>query len=523
MKNFLPSLAKLKQASKKPLAASLFIGLSIIFLSCKKDNGVPDFSTGINDFIRGLAYDPDALMNVQDIGLSDGSKSTLKQTTQNSYYQNGENEYVTCINKSYNLQQNAEQVAILRPTNGIIWPGALVKINTGLLDGMPEPVTLKPAHVTLSIDLPGMGNNGVLKINDPSNANVQSEIDKALDWWNNNKYVEGYRNATNSSFRSEMGYSSEQMAIGVGLNVKWASGDVSAKFNLNSDASESTYMTVFKQVFYTVTCNTPENPASVFDPSVAVARIESAFDAANVPGYVHSVSYGRIIMVKITTSSSSSKFDIEAAVNYASTVEVAATANTAHEKVLKNSKIEIITIGGDAGEALGITNVTANKDDNANNSGIIHKAIKNSAYYNKNNPGVPVAYTVKYLKDNKVAKMGYTTDYTAKECMVSKRFKIKIINNMPAWWVRGWIRYNCPKGVHHNPGIKYGNNNFITYGQNVIFDVPAGATHFECDFWVVNGTNVYTKSSIKPQNLCLSIEGDSQANFKAVEKNDCGL
>ncbi len=521
MKNFLPSLAKLKQASKKPLAASLFIGLSIIFLSCKKDNGVPDFSTGINDFIRGLAYDPDALMNVQEIGLSDGSKSTLKQTTQNSYYQNGENEYVTCINKSYNLQQNAEQVAILRPTNGIIWPGALVKINTGLLDGMPEPITLKPAPVTLSIDLPGMGDNGVLKIKDPSNANVQSEIDNALNWWNNNKYVEGYRNATNSSLRTTMGYSSEQLAIGVGLNVKWASGDVSAKFNFNSSNESYTYMSVFKQVFYTVTCNTPENPASVFDPSVALASAKSSFDAANVPGYVHSVSYGRIIMVKITTNSKQADSKIEAAVNYANTAD--ATFNLAHEQVLKNSTIEIITIGGDAGAALGITYVTANQNESANNSGIINKAIVNSAYYNKNNPGVPVAYTVKYLKDNKVAKMGYTTDYTAKECMVSRRFRIMVTNKASCFTLKGYVHYLDINNTRITKRIEEVYQNGMPMNKNRIFDIPAGASDIYLDILCVNGIVVYAKNITENKHLCLVINATACSPCYYEVSHDCGL
>jgi len=39
-----------------------------------------------------------------------------------------------------------------------------------------------------------------------------------------------------------------------------------------------------------------------------------------------------------------------------------------------------------------------------------------NAVYTRDNPGLPIAYTIQYLKDNKLAKMGFTTDYSVSEC-----------------------------------------------------------------------------------------------------------
>ena len=43
-----------------------------------------------------------------------------------------------------------------------------------------------------------------------------------------------------------------------------------------------------------------------------------------------------------------------------------------------------------------------------------------NAVYSRGNPGVPISYAVKYLKDDQVAKLGYTTEYTATECSAIK-------------------------------------------------------------------------------------------------------
>lgn len=43
-----------------------------------------------------------------------------------------------------------------------------------------------------------------------------------------------------------------------------------------------------------------------------------------------------------------------------------------------------------------------------------------NAVYSRNNPVVPITYSVFYLKDNSLAKLGYTTEYTANECVTTQ-------------------------------------------------------------------------------------------------------
>ncbi len=60
----------------------------------------------------------------------------------------GNNLYST----NHNLKENFENIAILRPISGVIWPGALVKGNQSMMDGLPNPITLPLAPVTFSIE-----------------------------------------------------------------------------------------------------------------------------------------------------------------------------------------------------------------------------------------------------------------------------------------------------------------------------------------------------------------------------------
>ncbi len=488
------------------LSVFAFIVMLFVVFACKKDIDFAGRALEISEYVRGLNYDPNAMLEVQNI---DGG--LLKTPTDTLTDKSVVNEDLkVCVEVKYSLQQNAEQVAIIRPTNGIIWPGALVKINKGLLDGMPEPVTLKPAPTTLRIDLPGIGEKGTIVVKEPSNSNTQTEIDKALDYWNNNKYIDGYVNASNSSYNAATSFSSQQLALDLGLNVKWASGSVSSQFNYTSSSTSKVAMMTFKQVFYTVTFDTPPQPGAVFDPSVDLGQIKSTFTGAEPPGYVHSVSYGRIIMFRMVTTESASTTEVEGAMKYSTGItSVAADIALKYKKILQNSTIDIVTIGGNAD--------TASQAVTAQNFGDLEPMLTGgNAVYSKSNPGVPIAYTVKFLKDNKVAKMGYTTDYTATECNISRKgiISVKCTGAVTAYFTISYINYEDVPKSFSSSGISLGNTRTYTIpGGSHDIQVKAGTSCFGSDRWAV------TRLFATPQNWCCTIGGT--VCFPSYGEPDC--
>ncbi|WP_299537056.1 thiol-activated cytolysin family protein [Ulvibacterium sp.] len=375
----------------------------------------------LNSLIANLSYDADVLLNVQNTGSLVPDREETSSRNDNQGPTEG---WVTeCKIKDYNLESNFDDVAILRPTNGVIFPGALVIGNDGMLDGAPDPLTLDRSAVTLSIDLPGIGDQGTIVVEDPTNSSVQSSIDNALEWWNANAYQEGYVNAANSSYQATTSYSSKQFSLDVGLNVEWASGSLASQFEFESNRTERTAAIVFKQVFYTVTMDTPSSAASVFAPAVTKEQAEAAFDSDTPPAYVSSVSYGRVIMVRMQTTEEDTSIELDAVLEYAGGYRAAGSLESKYDEILKNSSVTVVTIGGNAeaaSEAISLADINTG-------FGALNSVITGgNAVYSRNNPGVPIAYTIRYLKDNTLAKMGYTTDYTVEKCG-SFRFEHKNI------------------------------------------------------------------------------------------------
>ena len=394
---------------------------AFLYISCSEDSptGIDpaENAAGIQEYIAKLNYDQETMLNQQDTGGEESVKSILQDTSDT--YTSG-NSTTVCRTTTYNLKKNFDQIAILRPTTGIVWPGALVKGNQSLMDGIPEPISIERAPITLSVNLPGIGNNGVRTIENPAASSIQSAVDSSLAWWNNNAYEEGYVNAANSSFSLSTSYNSKQLALEVGLNAEWATGSVSSQFDYESNEEKKVVMAVFKQAFYDVIFDTPTSPEKVFNESVSLDQVQSIISDEAAPAYIKSVTYGRIIMFRMETINTYKSVDLEGAFEYAAGFSVDGNFVSTYEEILEESSIDLVTIGGNAAVA-----TEAISSANSNSATTILNKIQGiisgqNAVYSKDNPGVPIAYSVFYLKDNSLAKLGYTTEYTATECVTTQ-------------------------------------------------------------------------------------------------------
>ncbi len=491
---------EIKRASGRLAPAVLLI---VLLTCCKKsmenaDMPLPREATDINAYINGLTYNPDQLLNVQPTG---GAPSMRVQKAKTSSPQSRSGGYyINCSKTTYNLQTNFEDVAILKPTNGIIFPGALVKGDASLMDGSPTPIPIPRAPVRLRIDLPGIGENGNLTVNDPNNSTVQSEIDKGLQWWNDNAYEEGYVNPAHISYKASTSFSQKQLALDVDMNVEWASNSVAAQFSSTSTSTKKVAMMAFKQGFYTVSMNTPQTPADVFGKNVSLAQVQEMMNSNEPPAYVHSVVYGRILMFKMESTSDASSTEVETALKYSTgVVNLTGAAKTRIENILKTTSTTIISIGGNA--AVASQAVTARSFGD-----LAHILKGQNAVYSKSNPGVPIAYTVRYLKNNTIAKLGYTTDYSVDECKQTAVPGATITLQNDGIYVAYFaLRYKDINGV----------NQSVNSGSMVSFTVrklnlPPGAHDITVDVdyhGAFTWYDLFEKSYSVPSNKCFQLWG----------------
>lgn len=107
----------------------------------------------INEYLSMLSYTSDELLHVQSTGGPSVVHSLVNDNVPVSSSRNG-GYNISCVKDEYNLKSNFDEVAILRPTNGVIYPGALVIGDSDMLDGAPTPLQVNRAPVKLRIDLP---------------------------------------------------------------------------------------------------------------------------------------------------------------------------------------------------------------------------------------------------------------------------------------------------------------------------------------------------------------------------------
>ncbi len=361
----------------------------------------------INEEIANLNYDPEQILNVQS---TTGTEPTNDRTNKNT-----DLGWVTeCRTIDYNIRSNFEDVVVFDPTIGVIYPGALVIGNGELLNGAPLPLQVSKAPTKLRVDLPGIGDGGNITVDDPTFQNTQASIDEALEYWNGQIQPQGYEIDADTYFEKTTAYSREQMSLDLGVSTEWSKGSsFESQFDYTKTTEKRVATLLYRQVFYDVVMETPESPAAVFGNDVDLATAQSILSDENPPAYVSSVQYGRIIMMRMETTDTETDVNLEAVLEYktakkGATVEI----NAEYEKIIKESTINVVTIGGNAQLATEV--ITGSEIEEG--KGGLNYVISEGALYSRDNPGAPIGYTVKYLKDNRIAKMGYNTDYRVEKC-----------------------------------------------------------------------------------------------------------
>lgn len=373
-------------------------------------------AAALREYIRGLNYDPRILLSE-----TSGAGTVTPLPPSRSL---GPGSVVVCTSTPVNEKENLDEITVLNPSEAIIYPGALVYGDESLRDGQPRPITaLSRRPISLRLDLPGLGREGSFVIDDPKYGTYQGRLNEVLRAWSNGPaYEEGYVNAARSTYNVENLYSSTQIGFDLNVNARWSGGTAGVDATFKQDTQKRVVVAMFKQVFYTVTYDQPNAPEEAFDPSVTVAEARQEFSGPDKPpAYVSSVNYGRIILVRMETDKSVTNVDAKAAFEYGKgqTTGVDVKARAKYDQILQNSKMTVVTLGGGAENAVQAISVRKPGD--------LDPIIKGkNAVYSKENPGVPIAYTVRYLKDNQVAKLQFSNNYNREDCKQLKNFTVKL-------------------------------------------------------------------------------------------------
>ena len=390
---------KIKKSVKGiKLLACLLVSLSTIsyssisFAETKTGNsaGATKNASGIDTGIANLKY------NNQEVLAVNGDKveSFVPKESTNS---NGK--FVVVEREKKSLTTSPVDISIIDSVANRTYPGAVQLANKAFADNQPSLLVAKRKPLNISIDLPGMRKDNTITVKNPTYGNVSGAVDELVSTWNQ-KYSKTHTLPARMQYTESMVYSKSQIASALNVNAKYLDNALNIDFNAVANGEKKVMVAAYKQIFYTVSAELPNNPSDLFDNSVTFDELtRKGVSKAAPPVMVSNVAYGRTVYVKLETSSKSK--DVQAAFK-ALIKNQSVEASGQYKDIFEDSTFTAVVLGGDAKEH----NKVVTKDFNE-----IRNIIKDNAELSSKNPAYPISYTSTFLKDNSTAAVHNNTDY----------------------------------------------------------------------------------------------------------------
>lgn len=351
----------------------------------------------LNDKIRGLQYDPKKILSIQEPGISSFIPNTGYHDQQ---------KYIVVHRQKASLTTENAELSALENIKNSVYPGAILLANSALMDNNPTVPAFSRAPMSFHIDLPGLGKDGAFTIDNPTQSALETKIDEKFTEWCD-KYSDKYKINAAIKYKDTMAYSESQLSAALNLNYKSAATDLGIDFKAISEGKKSVMICEYEQIFYTVKCDKPEFPAQFFADSVTWLDLQAKGIGNDAPpAYVHAVSYGRRIFIKLETSSTSSK--VEAALRAAMEDNFDIDAHAEYKSILENTSMSVIVLGGGVRYASQLIRAKELKE--------VKNILAKSANCGKANPGRLFSYTCNFMKDDAAAVVKDTSEYIETTC-----------------------------------------------------------------------------------------------------------
>ncbi|RYX81946.1 hypothetical protein EON83_21635 [bacterium] len=426
----LPNIARFSPRSGRAISRGVG-GLSIPDTSLKGSTSVDQWFDRLPDW--GLQNKPKK--DDKEVGEPSSTKET----------QNGRPYTVT--KTDYSITETPDEIVTFAPVNGF-WLGGLVQ-EDGLREGLGSlqeiaiPAT-KRATMNVSTDLPMGGNFRVIK--NPSATQSSSAIGDLMQKGNKIQWG-GAR-----TLKIVENYSEEQTAHQLGLDARYAIASIKASFSTERFGSQHTVTAAFTEKAFTAQADFEGRTRreAFFSPAFTVtdARnlvIQKKVTPSNLPAYIKSITYGRVLLFNLTSTLSESQMRgaLEASVNGGSW---AVNASYEGSQAAKNASFEmrVTTLGGPQG---GFTQLIPAK-------GMADVLAIMKSYLSEKAPlstMMPISYTANTLREDRLAELTTTTKYTVTKYVanpIGERYRLKM-----------WVDvYKTPDdGVADNTYESYGN------------------------------------------------------------------
>ncbi|MBG9453760.1 alveolysin [Lysinibacillus sphaericus] len=314
---------------------------------------------------------------------------------------NSNDKFIVVERNKKSLTTSPVDISIIDSMANRTYPGALQLANQAFVDNQPSLLVAKRKPLNISIDLPGMKRENTTTVDNPTYGNVSGAVDELVSTWSE-KYSTTHTLPARLQYSESMVYSKSQIASTLNVNAKVLDNSLGIDFNAIANGEKKVMVAAYKQIFYTVSAELPNNPSDLFDDSVSFEELTRKGVSNDAPPVmVSNVAYGRTIYVKLETSSKSK--DVQAAFKaLLNNVNTNVETSGQYKDIFEESSFTAVVLGGDSQQH----NQVVSKDFND-----IRKIIKDNAEFSLKNPAYPISYTSVFLKDNSIAAVHNNTDY----------------------------------------------------------------------------------------------------------------
>jgi hypothetical protein len=334
-----------------------------------------------------------------------------------------ENDGMVCTVQRKTATTGGADVFLLNPSMTSIFPGALLTadaIATGSFAPALTPVRLNGASkrsvrnpLEVSISLADIEGTNTETVQVPGVGSMRTARTDIL------RRVGSGAKPANMSYEKRRIYSKEQANIELGAHYNNAVVDVESNFSFSQTNETNKVMVKFQQKYYDMTISLPNPVANGVVSDTSYLRQNDVM--------VKNVSYGRLLVFSFESKYSHREMEaaLDVAIN-AGAQSGGGSIDARNEQILKNTKIRINVIGGDAGSASRlISDYGESSVDEA-----IGRWIRAGATYDPATvPGVPVSYQTVYTSNYATANVYLTTTYNQRNCRPkSRRFRVDNFN-----------------------------------------------------------------------------------------------
>jgi hypothetical protein len=356
----------------------------------------PDARANFNNLVLGFpkweAFSP----TLPDQNRAIGGASRDVQAVDRTAYD--------CTTTPYSITETPDKIVTFSPDANVLWAGALLqgkgyKLGIGSLKELP---IRQRTPLGLSVSLQTAGNSATIP--NPDNVSVGAAIGEIIG----NAEKNGIKPATSISYLKTDSFSAEQIALSLGISAKYMGSSAKATFNFNRSVNERTITAIFRETAFTVSVAAPQTISSYLSNKFSQADLDSQIaqgniGSDNIPVYVSSITYGRMLMFSLTSTASTQEMSATLDALYkGGTIEAEGNLSAAQKRVLQNSRISVATIGGDA--------------DNARRLIASGRLADYFSQTNSLSTYKPVSYEIRNLGDGSIAKLSETSNYNVTQC-----------------------------------------------------------------------------------------------------------